>query len=158
MNPKPASRNPWPIAIIAFFAVFIAFIVTYIVFATRQPEDLVRTDYYDDEIRYQDQIDRVDRTRAVRAQASIAYDAARRDVEIKLPPTHVAQQATGEICLYRPSDSRLDREIKLDLAPNGAQRLDASKLQPGLWKVRLYWKVNGSDYYLDQSIVVENPS
>jgi len=39
---NPPSRNPWPIAITAFFAVAILFIVTFIAFAMRQRADLVQ--------------------------------------------------------------------------------------------------------------------
>src|SRR5947207_839195 len=58
-------RNPWPIAIIAYFAVFISFIVTFIVWASHQRVDLVRADYYEAEIKFQQQIDRVERSRPV---------------------------------------------------------------------------------------------
>ncbi len=47
-----------------FFILFGGYIAGFIVFASRQKMDLVRNDYYDQEIRYQQQIDRVQRTAA----------------------------------------------------------------------------------------------
>ena len=63
--PAPAGRNPWPIAIVSYFIIFIAFIAWFITFAMRQKMDLVRDDYYDQEIRFQQQIDRVQRTQSI---------------------------------------------------------------------------------------------
>src|SRR5689334_23052461 len=54
--------NFWPFAIIGWFIIFATFIAIFGVFAARQKVDLVRTDYYDAEIRFQKQIERQERT------------------------------------------------------------------------------------------------
>ena len=61
MSTKP-SRNPWPIAITGFFVIAILFIVTFIAFAMRQREDLVSADYYEREVRFQGQLDSMNRS------------------------------------------------------------------------------------------------
>jgi len=157
MNAPLPSRNPWPIAIVAYFAVFISFIVTFIVFATRQHVDLVRNDYYEEEIRFQDQLDRVRRTRQLNGNVAVTYNAEQRCILLNLPAAQ-AIQTTGRIHLYRPSDANLDRDVLLALDAQGVQRLDAANLRDGLWKVRIQWAVDGQEYYFDQRVVVGGPS
>lgn len=151
MMQKP--RNPWPIAIAAYFVVFITFLVSFIVFATRHHVDLVRADYYEEELRFQQRLDQVQRTREAGGPLSVAYDAARQCITLALPSSGTAQ-VSGNIHLYRPSDARLDQQWPLGLDATGTQRLDASKLERGLWKVRVEWSLDGKDYYLDQKVVV----
>jgi hypothetical protein len=156
--PAPAGRNPWPIAIVCFFIVFIAFIAWFITFAMRQKMDLVRDDYYDQEIRFQQQIDRVQRTQSVSKQVSIASDAANHFISIGLPHEQAAQNPAGTILLYRPSDASLDQQFALKLDASGVQRLDVHTLLPGLWKVRVQWTSGGQDYSFDKNIVLEQPA
>ena len=44
--------------------------------ACSQKVDLVSPDYYEQELKFQGQIDRVERTRRAASQAAVAYDAA----------------------------------------------------------------------------------
>lgn len=147
-------RNPWPYAIMAFFACAITGIVSFVLFASQHRMELVRPDYYEHEVRYQEQIDRVNRTRAVRQQVAVSYDFQKAGLSITLPKGQVQAGLTGKLQLYRPSDSKLDQEIKLTPDAEGTQRVDTSGLKAGLWKVRVSWQVAGQEYYFDQSIVV----
>jgi nitrogen fixation protein FixH len=154
MNQPAKSCNPWPIAIIAFFVVLLTGIVVFIVFATRNKMELVRPDYYEEEIRFQAQLDRLNRTRPLNAQVAIAYDANLRCIRVTLPSAHAHRPTTGRIHFYRPSDASLDREVQLVVNRDGLQQVDTQKLQPGLWRVRIYWRSDDQDYFFDQSIVV----
>ena len=149
-----ASRNPWPAAIIGFFAVFISLAILFIVFAVRQRVDLVRADYYEDEMSYQRQIDRLQRTRPVQSEVGIAYDAVRQRLEVTLPPAHAEARVSGSIHLYRPSDAGLDREMELTAEASGSYLVGVANLKAGLWRVRLHWNANGEEYFFDQSIIV----
>jgi hypothetical protein len=155
MKKNKRSLNPWPIVIIGYFSIFIPCMVGYVVYVTvHQKMELVRGDYYDDEIRYQKQLDRIDRTEKLEAPAVIAYDAARRSITIELPSVQAPAGTTGNIRLYRPSDESLDQDIKLALGDDGVQRLDATALRTGLWKVRVYWTVGGKDFYVGKTVVI----
>jgi nitrogen fixation protein FixH len=155
-QPPKTSRNPWPIVLVAYFAVFITFIVVFIVFASRQKVDLVSHDYYDDEVRYQNQIDRVNRTQALGSPAEVTYDAMQQLLTITLPAAHARQQASGRVHFYRPSDASLDEEMKLAVNAAGVQQWDAKQLKAGLWKVRVEWTFEGEGFLVDKLIVI-NP-
>jgi nitrogen fixation protein FixH len=155
MSDTPASkqRNLWPAGIIATFVLFIAGTVGLVVLSARNHVELVSPDYYERELRYQEQIASRERTQALPNQARVSYDAAQGSIVIALPAAQ-ALAAQGRIQLYRPSDARLDREVPLALDGNGIQRLDAKQLHSGLWNVRVQWNVAGEEYFLNRSIVV----
>ncbi len=148
------SRNLWPLGVIAVCSLFVAGTVGLIVMACSQKVDLVSADYYERELKFQGQVDRVERTQRAAAQASVAYDAARRCITVSLPPGQARGQVTGTVELYRPSAAGLDRTVRLRPDANGVQQLDAASLAPGLWKVRVSWTADHQDYFLDQQVVV----
>lgn len=152
--PAPVRRNPWPYAIIGWFILFITGMATWTVVAVRQDMDLVRPDYYEQEIRYQQQIDRLNRTSAVRAEVSIVHDAAGRTLSLRLPAAHASGSVEGWIQFYRPSNARLDFTRPLSLDAQGTQRIDTGSLASGLWKVQVQWKVGGHEYYHEQPLVL----
>lgn len=146
-------RSLWPVSIAIFFAVAIGFIVTFIAWAVRQRDDLVATDYYERDVRYQTQLDTLNRSQGFATRTVVTFEPAQHTIVITLPEAK-SPGATGSIHLYRPSDARLDRELPLALTEDGTQRLDTTKLADGLWKVRVKWNANGRDYYLDQPVIV----
>ena len=150
---KPA-RNLWPLGIIAACALFVAGTAGLIVMACSQKVDLVSPDYYEQELRFQGQIDRAERTRLAAPRATVTYDPATQSITVSLPPAHAARPITGAIHLYRPSAGALDRSFPLQVDAHGLQSLDAAVLAPGLWKVRVSWTADQQTYYLEQKVVV----
>lgn len=151
-------RNPWPIAIIAYFIVFIGAMATWIAYASRQPMDLVRRDYYEKEILFQQQIDAANRARKAEGGVKVEYDFTQQSIIVQLPTAAGQGGAAGTIHFYRPNDARLDHDLTLAVNASGAQTLDAKALAPGLWKVRLSWRLNGEEFYYDKSVVVGSNS
>lgn len=152
--PVRSSFNPWPVSIIGFFTLAIIGCASFIVFCSRHPADLVANDYYEQEVRYQGQIDRLQHASARAQAAKIAYDPATKQISISLPSTSGQSRPEGSIQLYRPSAVNLDRQLKLEANASGVQTLDASHLLPGLWRVRVSWTVDRQDYFIDQRIVI----
>ena len=149
---KP-TRNLWPTSIAAFFIIAIIFIATFIAFAVRQRDDLVSVDYYEREVRYQSQLDTMNRSQPFAMQNVVAFEPAQQEIIVTLPVDQISG-AKGSIHLYRPSDARLDRELPLALNNEGIQRLDAKKMSDGLWKVRVKWTTNGQEYFVEQPVIV----
>jgi len=145
---KP-SWNPWPYGLVAFLGSFACAVIGFGIFAIRQNQDLVRPDYYDQEIRFQEQIDRVARTKALGEPVTVMLSADGRFLEVCL-----SSSAQGTIQLYRPADARLDREFALEPDAAGAQRLDVSALQSGLWKARVHWRTGTEEFFQDATIVL----
>ena len=140
-------RNPWPYAIVAYFVIFIAAVTIWITFAVRNDQQLVRSDYYEQELKFQNDLD--GQARGATTHASLDYDALKQLISISIP----SPVAKGAIYFYRPSDAKLDRQIDLVLE-GGAQKIDVARFQGGLWKVRLTWTAEGIEYHHDTRIVL----
>lgn len=154
MSDSRKRLNLWPVGIIVWLAVFAAFLIGWIVFASFHRMELVTGDYYEQEIRYQGQMERAARARGLATPVQITPDAARRQLLITLPAAHAERRPEGRIHLYRPSAAGLDQQWKLEVDAAGRQSLDARDLRPGLWKVRIQWAVDGQEYFTDQSVVL----
>jgi hypothetical protein len=98
--------NLWPFGIILTFVVFISGTIGLVVMACMHSTELVNANYYDQEIKYQAHID--SQARAEQAGATVSYDKTARHIVITLP---AKQSVTGQIQLYRPSASGLDKEF-----------------------------------------------
>lgn len=156
MDQQNAKRtwNPWPVSIIAFFALAISGVITFVIFCNAHPTELVARDYYEQELRYQAQMERQRRANLLTEGASVGYDPDRRVVTVALPKDHRPEGTAGDIHLYRPSAAGLDRRLKIQLNPEGKQEIDAASLAPGLWKVKVLWTAGGQDYFIDQKVTI----
>lgn len=148
------TMNPWPLGIIMAFAAFISGTALMVVLACSQRSDLVRSDYYDQEIRHQEQMNRVSRTQHSAPDARVHFDAAQHAVEISLPLDQAVLTPEGRVHFYRPSSADLDQIHPLVLDAQGRQRLEAHTLLPGLWRVQVSWTIHGEEYHLDQRLVI----
>jgi hypothetical protein len=146
------NRNLWPLGIFVTFGLFSAGMASVVVIAATHREHLVSDNYYEQELKFQGQIDSA--ARAQKSGATIAYDSAGRSVVIALPAAQLAQKFSGVIELYRPSEPKLDRGFPLEPKADGAQTLNVSKLAAGLWLVRAKWNAAGEDYFLEQKIKI----
>lgn len=149
-----SSFNPWPASIIVFFALAITGVVSFVAYCSRHHVDLVAADYYEQEVRYQDQLDRANRATSLQAPAKIDYNDLTRLITVSLPADHFQQSPRGWIQLYRPSSASLDQKLPLTMDTNGKQVIDGKILSDGLWHVRVSWNLNGADYYFDQKLVI----
>jgi nitrogen fixation protein FixH len=150
--------NPWPLGIVLAFAVFIAGTACLVVLACSGRSDLVRVDYYEQEVLHQEQMDRVERTRRIAPDARVTYDATRGRLEVRLPAAQAQRNPTGRIQLYRPSAANLDRTFPLELDVIGQQSVEAADLPSGLWRVQVSWTVDEEEFYYDQRLVVDPKS
>jgi hypothetical protein len=146
------TRNLWPLGIIGAFVFLFLGIATVIVIAATHRDSLVSDNYYENELKFQTQIDGASRAKA--AGAAVAYDAATGQLVIDVPAGQLAQTFSGTIDLYRPSASTLDRQCRFEPGPDGRQRLDVSKLVSGPWLARVTWAAGGQNYFIELKFVV----
>jgi len=147
-------RNLWPGAIVAFFAIAILGLAGFVVFCQLHPSELVANDYYEQEIRYHAEMERLKRAHEISEHVSVTFDVSARRVVVALPREHAVAGATGVIQLYRPSEARLDRSCELRLRDDGTQDLETGTLRPGLWRVRIRWVHQGQEYLAERRLEV----
>ena len=144
--------NFWPLGVIAVFVLFFVGMASVVVIASTHREHLVSDNYYEQELKYQSHID--DASRARNSGAHIDSVAGSSSIVITLPVAQLTQKISGAIELYRPADPKLDRVFPLAPNSDGTQTLNVSKLNAGLWLVRVQWNAGGENYFLEQKITV----
>lgn len=154
MSAPHSTPNPWPLGIIIVFALFAAATAALVLFSTLHRMDLVSEDYYEREVAFQTQLDRVKRTQSLRGAVTVHFDPVQFSIVVEFPPEHAERHAGGVIHLYRPSEARLDQKIAVNYGEDGRQILRAGSFRAGLWRIRILWTLDDREYFYDQSVLI----
>ena len=146
--------NHWPAGLAVFYISFMIITVGVVIFSTYHRVDLVADDYYEQEIRYQKQIERMQRAAALSAPVNWEYDREGEILTVHFPPELAAAKISGRFHFFRPSDARLDRFFPLKLSAGNSQRLHTGPLQPGLWKLKILWEMDSEEYFIEGILVI----
>jgi hypothetical protein len=144
----------WPASIIASFAIFIAFMMTIWFFYNSQRIDLVTQNYYERQIQYQGQIDRITRTRNLPEPVRLTYSSEQRQIEIQFPFQFQPEQVEGTVTFYRPSNSSMDYVLPIVLSTERKQIIFTQNLAAGLWRIKMSWQSEGLEYYHEEMILL----
>lgn len=137
----------WGKGILLTIIAFVGFILTLVVISVRQDDiHLVTENYYEKEIKYQDQIER-EKSAAGLDREVLVFDSQSKSMQLDLPVG-----AKGSLQLFRPSDARLDQELSLDITEVGKTTVPLDKLKSGYWRVQLTWTENGVEFYKEKKI------
>ena len=136
----------WGNKIMLSFSVFVAIIITMVVVSMKQDVFLVSEDYYDKEVKYQTQIDKMQLTSDEKAIVVISKNTDHVQFDFSDVPEK------GEILFFRPSDATKD--FKVAVMKEKRQSLSKTNLEKGYWKMKISWSANGKDYYTEKSVVI----
>jgi len=158
----------WGIAIV--YSLFVLTFIAILIYSTTQKVDLVNEDYYKSELNYQKRIEAINRTILINDDVKISLDNNSLLIQI---PFWSYDIKNSKIKLYRPSNSKQDKEFNLNqlvVVENSSESNSASKLVTneqlskykinninvgkGFWKAQLEWEVNGNKYYKEESMML----
>ncbi len=145
----------WGYFVAVLFGGFVVFILACVGFASYQRFDLVDKQYYERGIAHQGRIDEMERVSTLAQPPTIAYDHAGNALVVAFPSSFRPQEVSGEVVLFRPSNSSYDRTVTLALGVDGIQRADMSSLPKGKWNAKMKWRYLDSAYYQEQTFIVE---
>jgi len=143
----------WGTGILIFIIVFILLNGVVILFSLNQKVDLVTTNYYEKELKFQQDIDKQNNALPIADSIQITVNDA--IIQITFPVEHANQIENGNLFFYRPSDAKLDFKIELKLNKNGEQLFDAKTFVKGLWKATFEWEDNKRGYQITKSFYVD---
>lgn len=149
-------KRTWEYAVAGFFLFFILGVLAVVFLTLDDRNDLVTEHYYDAEIQYQQQIDRIERTKALSEPPAIELIAE--GVRIRFPNEFRRGDLTGTVHVYRPDDQRLDIQIPVGPDDENVQLIPAALLSPGRWRVRMTWNGRGVGYYSEANVTIDVPS
>jgi len=141
----------WGKWIVVSFVLFTAFIGVIVAISMRQDVNLVSKRYYQDELMYQQMLDRKNNTEQLLEKPDITIvDQAY--LRIQFPEAKLIEQ--GEVQLFRPSSEKLDQRFKLSSSTDSVQVIPVPNLKPGAYRIKMLWTMEGEDYYLEKFVVI----
>ena len=140
----------WGTGIVISFVLFALTIGYIIAFPFNQKVELVTEDYYEKELKYQEQIDRQDRSSGLNEQINIERDG--KLLHLNFPVSF--REIKGEVFFYRPSDSQKDFTEGIKTDSSNHQAFDVSRLDPGLWKIKVLWNMKDQSYYFEKIVIM----
>lgn len=142
----------WGTGIVIAFLVFAAVILTMVFISMNREVDLVSDDYYQQELRHQDQIESVKRSNVLTEQPRIGL---RNGIVTLQLPRQFSTSTTGTLTFYRPADRKKDFVIPLKVDSTGTQFVQTTSLQKGLWRVKARWSHLNQTYYHEEPITIQ---
>jgi nitrogen fixation protein FixH len=136
------------IAIIAFIA-FIMFFVVRMSTDDKYDHELVVEDYYQQELQYQGEIDKVKNANAL--SEKISYTKTKEGLLFSFPKEINPENIKGKVFLDRPSNKQLDFEMPISLS-NHNLLIPDKRLLDGRWNIKIEWTENNRDYLYKTAI------
>jgi hypothetical protein len=134
--------------IVVSFVLFAVFIGTLVTVCMRQEISLVSTDYYKEELIYQDQITRIENTQALVEKPIITTTAN----SLKIQFSQFSQLNRGEIRLFCPSNERNDKSFIVNASQANEQNFPINALPHGMYKARFSWSIGDKEFFLEEII------
>lgn len=139
----------WGKGIVLVLITFGILMGTLVTICVRQDDlHLVVQNYYEEEVKYQEHIDRVINTHLLEHEILVF------DSQLKIVDLHLPVGAKGTLHFFRPSDARLDKKMEVNITDSNANSIDVKELKAGYWKVKLTWSESGKDYYQEKNITI----
>lgn len=140
----------WGTGIVIFIGLFMTFMITLVYKCTEQTVDLVSADYYDKEIQFQKQINRINNSAALKSQ--IVVTAENGTVNVQFPEVFKGIKLLGNITFFKPDNASHDFEIPINLDGELLQSIPSTKLASGRWNVKVNYNDGDKEYYAEDKI------
>ncbi len=141
----------WGYRIVVAFVLFMAFIISMVVYVSSKGADLVAEDYYMQEVNYQDIINAKKNSIDLNQEVKIQQDAQK---VVVFFPKDIAQNIEGTIHFYHPQHTDKDVVKPITLNEGRNQSINKKGLTKGNYLVKLLWKEGDKSYYIEKTCFV----
>jgi hypothetical protein len=142
----------WGLRVTLLYLGFAAMIGTLVAMSMGQRIELVSPTYYEEELRFQQDIDASQRANALSEPLQVEFrDGA---VEIRFPERFHGKSLDGEILFIKPDNSSLDRRVVVQPDTAGVQRVRREDLAFGRYDVKVLWTADGLTYRTDRGLML----
>lgn len=144
----------WGTYIVMAFALFITFILYFVVKVqsdSKYDNDLVVEEYYKHDIHYQEEMQRVQNAQDLATKPKVTQ--LDQEVTITFPANFDPKKIKGTVSLYRPSNKKLDFQLKLDLT-EPTVHIPKTNLVGGSWDINMEWQYEGKSYLTKETLYI----
>ncbi|GAB4489945.1 MAG: hypothetical protein OHK0045_13780 [Raineya sp.] len=132
----------WGTKIALSLGAFITFILVLSAIMMYKNKEEVDRNYYEKDLLYEQEIQAQKNANALSEQ--LTFELSGSKLLIKYPQE--VKKCVGRVLLLRPDDNEKDKILPMQIDENNKQSIDISLLQRGLWKVQVFWEMNGKPY------------
>lgn len=144
----------WGKKIILSFVVFFGLLFTLVYISVNTDFYLVEEDYYEQELSYEDQIQRIRNHDSLADKPVFKIDRSAFTAALTFPPGLVEGMVEGTVMFYRSNTAKLDKEFVLNFNKDGEFVVDISKYAVGSWKLKIKWADAEKEYYKEIPFVI----
>lgn len=142
----------WGLKVILSFGVFAAGIMVLVVISMSKNTDLVSENYYEQEIKYQEQISILENSKKLNEETSVSIED--KNIKIKFP-NKLPKRIRGDIHFYRNENKKLDFNTEFNPDENGIQKIPEAEMQRGVWILKISLQSDTNRYYIEKKIFLE---
>jgi hypothetical protein len=146
-------RIKWSTGIVIAIAAFITFIMVMVVTMVSDNaynHDLVTDNYYQKELKYQDNIDATKNLHKL--EYPLVIQKVSDGMEVVFPKDLTPEKIKGKVFLYRPSNRALDSEIEINTNQHSLVISDEA-LVSGRWDIVIDFTYNNQKYFYKEQII-----
>ena len=140
----------WGTGIAIFFSIFVLSLIYQVYRSTQYDHSLVRDDYYQEDLNYQEVYDKKANTLELSQQLEITKKEGEQQVRFTFPET--GGDIAGQITFFRPSNSSLDFSVPISVTESRHLVIPTETLAPGRWKVKVDWSSGDKKFYSEEII------
>jgi hypothetical protein len=141
----------WGYKILLVYAVFVSGIMFLVFKSSSQKVDLVTTDYYAKELKYQQKINAMNRVQGL--SDTVKYEMNEDKLLIEFPKDFSGTIITGNAKLYCPSDE--NKDVSQDFSVQDLRVVvPVKEVNKGLYELQLSWQANDVSYYFEKKLML----
>ncbi len=146
-------KTNWGAGILALIIVFLIIMGVMAYIAFNQRVDLVTKNYYEKELKYQNDIAKQQNAFDLKNRVQIEQFPGK--LAITFPIEEVGNNISGDVSFYRASDSRDDIQFTLQIDSTGKFQIPLTRVKKGLWTIIVNWHAQGLDYLTQKKFIIE---
>ena len=142
----------WGTGIFATYALFLVMILSVVGYLSSMDVNLVADDYYDKELKHQSQIDK--QTRTDQLPEKLMIKVIQNTINLKFPTMFRPYEISGFVRFYRPSDSKQDFIVNIELNESSEQLISTESIRKGYWRIKVDWSAKNIEYFNEKLVMI----
>jgi hypothetical protein len=140
----------WGYKILIVYLLFVVGMLTLVYKCTQQNTELVADDYYDQEVKYENQFVKMQNASSALVACTPIHSNA---VDLMFPSDFANRAIKGQLTFYRPDNKQKDFTIQLK-NENGKMQVVSDKLSSGYWRLTIAWSCDGKEYLQEEKLMM----
>ena len=142
----------WGVKITVLYVAFVLMILTLVFFSSMLSRDLVRPDYYREELNFEKHLSAVEN--AAPYLDSIKVVRTKDFLKVLIPKKFSNINTKVDLWIYCPSDARKDKRMKLPNVSTGFQ-ISINQLKPSGYLLKMEFDDNEKKYFVEKEFLVK---